>query len=496
MVIHYWLPNVVIFKYIWQLITKCMNSQIIGREEELEILHTLKSSKRSEFLAIYGRRRVGKTYLIRSFFKKNIVFESAGILNGSKSEQFEIFWEEIKKKIPLSKKPKTWLEAFAQLKEVINKNKSTEKKIIFIDEIAWFDNHKSGFLRALDNFWNQYCTKRNDIILVICGSASSWIIDKVIHNKGGLHNRVTTTIHLEPFTIKETKKYLQHLHIKLQEKDILELYMLVGGIPFYLNHIPPGKSIPQIIDHLFLLKNAALKNEFNKLFASLFHNYELHIAIVKALSTKQNGMTRTEIIKKAKLNTGGAVSRAIEELFECDFIIKTEPFNYKKKSSMYRLIDEYSLFYFQFLFNDAKVRGNTMYSSQKFAVWRGYAFENFCFRHESAISTALGIHGIEYQIYSWWHEGNEHFTGAQIDLIFVRADNCINLFEIKYSAVNFTISKQYAKSLETKKENFRAISKTKKNIFFTFLSNLPANKNTHYLSIIDNEIVLDKVFYL
>jgi uncharacterized protein len=467
---------------------------IVGREDEITELKRLLVSPRSEFLAMYGRRRVGKTYLIRTFFESNIIFDTAGILNGNLQEQMETFWRDSKKVFPNIKKPKNWIAAFNMLKENLDLLPNSTKKVIFIDEIAWFDTQKSGFLRALDNFWNQYCTKRNDILLVICGSATSWIIDKVINDKGGLHNRVTKTIHLQPFTIKETKKYLNNIKVKLNDQDIIELYMLIGGIPFYLNHVKPANSISQIIDDLFINSNAQLKFEFDKLFASLFKNYELHISIIEALSSKNSGMTRNEIIEKSKLTSGGAVTKALLELKECDFIITSNPFQKKKVSTVYRLIDEYSLFYLNFLKRGNRYTGHSIYTSQKYNVWTGYAFENFCFRHEAYIAKALGIWGILYDLFSWSHKGNEIQKGAQIDMIFDRSDNTINLFEIKYSRMPYTITKKYSNDLLNKKETFRIVSESKKNIYLTVISNNDFVRNPNYLSVVDNEVsIIDAI---
>jgi uncharacterized protein len=462
--------------------------EIVGREEEVAILTDIMNSPRSEFLAMYGRRRIGKTYLIRSFFRKNIILDTAGILNGTLSEQLESFWQDFRKLVRKSELPNTWLTAFNQLKTYLDKLPHGEKKVIFIDEIAWFDTQKSGFVRALDNFWNKYCTKRKDIILVICGSASSWIIDKVINDKGGLHNRVTSSIHLKPFDIGEVKKYLLSNKVKLQNQDLIELYMLIGGVPFYLNHIKRSRSVPQIMDDLFLKPNASLKGEFDKLFASLFKNYDLHIGIVKVLSTKNSGMTRSDIIQKLKLNSGGGLSKALNELVECDFIIKTNPFQKKKATTIYRLIDEYSLFYLQFLSSGKRMTGNSIYTSQQYAVRNGYAFENFCFRHEKSIANALGISGVLYDLYSWIHKGNEYSKGAQIDMIFERKDNVVNIFEIKYSKLPFVVTKAYSESLLRKKFIFRDLSATKKNVYLTVVGNLPFQQNMHYLAVVDSEV--------
>lgn len=470
--------------------------ELIGRAEERELMQALLDSKESKFLAVYGRRRVGKTYLIRKSFQKNMVFECAGLMDSDKEMQLENFWLSLS---AIHKQPKpmptSWLRAFNQLKEHISSLNRNSKKVIFLDEVSWFDTQKSGFLSALDNFWNQFCTKRNDIILVICGSAASWIIQKIVNNKGGLHNRITDNILLKPFTLNETKHYLESMHIKLTLKDISQLYMSTGGIPYYLNHVKRGKSIGQIINDLFFNSNAALKNEFGNLYKALFKHHEVHQSIIMALSKKQNGMTRNEITSASGLKSGGGLTDALEELLQCGFIAALQPINKYKVDTVYRLIDEFSLFYLNFIYKkSAKLTGSQMANSQRYKIWSGYAFENLCVRHTDQIANKLGINGIQYTIYSWFTKGDKTNDGTQIDLIFDRSDNCINLFEIKFLEKPLIISKQYTQNLQNKLHIFQAITKTRKNIFVTLLTSSGSIKNEHYLSVISYELELSDLF--
>jgi len=470
--------------------------EIVGRIEEIKILREHFQNNESSFLAIYGRRRVGKTYLIRQVYNKNIVFDCAGLQKGNKQEQLENFWTTLyegKKKYPPL--PTTWLQAFAQLKDYISKLKSTQKKVIFLDEISWYDSSKSGFLPALDNFWNQFCSKRKDIILIVCGSVASWIIKKIVYDKGGLHNRITQSILLKPFTLAETKTYLEAKKVKLSIKDIAQLYMCIGGIPYYLNHVKQSKSIPQILDNLFFEEQASLQNEFDKLYPALFANYELHIAIIKALATKHSGMRREEIIAKSGLVSGGGITDALSELMQCGFIEYMYPIQNKKVDTIYRLMDEFTLFYFNFLAKkSSKLSGMQLGNSQKFKIWSGYAFENLCIRHQDKIAKHLGIHGILYDVYSWIGKADKYNEGIQIDMVFDRSDNCINLFEIKFNAKQFVITQSYAKQLIAKREIFIEKTKSNKNVFITFISASGTVKNEHYLGSISNELTLENLF--
>jgi uncharacterized protein len=469
---------------------------IVGRQEETIILQDYLSSNESSFLAMYGRRRVGKTYLIRQVFENNIVFECAGLKDEIKKVQLENFSTTLNE---YSKKynnlPSSWLQAFNQLKEHILTLKGKKKKVIFLDEISWFDGAKAGFIPALNNFWNQFCVKRKDIILVICGSVASWIINKIVNDKGGLHNRITQSILLKPFTLLETKHYLALKKITLSNKDIAQLYMIIGGIPYYLNFVKKGKSIALILNDLFFNKQAGLANEFEKLYAALFSNHELHVALIKTLASKHSGMRREELIAKSKLQSGKGISTALIELEQCGFIECLNPIKNLNVDKIYRLLDEYSLFYLNFLASTSKkIDGQKLESSQKFRIWSGYAFENLCIRHQYNIATKLGIHGIVYDVFSWTTKGDTYNKGAQIDLIFDRSDNCINLFEIKFNAKPFVLTKDYAKQLTSKKEIFIEKTKTKKSVFTTLITANGSIKNEHHLSTITNEILLEDLF--
>jgi uncharacterized protein len=472
--------------------------KIIGRQKEIDLLQRLLEQDEASFVAVYGRRRVGKTYLIRQVYKKHLVFDCSGMLRGNTEQQLENFWrsltDQYPKKVP-NIPPKTWIEAFFQLRAVLNTLKSDVPKVVFLDEIAWFDTPMSGFLGALDGFWNQYCTKRPDIILVICGSAASWIIEKVISDRGGLHNRLTDRILLKPFTLGETKAFLEAKKIKLSLKEIAQIYMSVGGIPFYLKDIKAGYSVPQILDQLFFEEQALLKGEFQNLYAALFKNNTFHETIVAALAGKNKGLTRKEIIQVTGVKSGGGLTIVLEELVQCGFIKQIFPITKSKEESLYRLVDEFSLFYYKFL---AQTQGNNSWvlitQNQSFKIWSGYAFENLCFKHVAQIKQALGISGVITNEYSYTFKGNADTQGIQIDMVIERADNCINLLEAKFHDKEFIISKNYEQELREKVAIFKEQTRTRKSIFITMLSAFGVKKNEHCLSVVTNQLLIDDLF--
>lgn len=470
--------------------------KIAGRNAEIDLLQGLLEKEESEFVAIYGRRRVGKTYLIREVYKKQIVFECNGLHHKSLEQQLENFWltlQETTNKLPTALPPQTWLQAFAQLKKYINTLKGKRKKVIFLDEVPWFETPRAGFLAALDNFWNQYCSKRPDIILVICGSAASWIINKVINDRGGLHNRVTTHVQLMPFNLYEVKAFFEMKNIQLTLKDIAQLYMCVGGIPFYLKEVKASKSIPQILDDLFFVPQASLQREFPNLYAALFKNNQLHEQIVEALSTKNKGLTRNEIIAYTKFKSGGGLTTLLKELIECGFVKQITPT--PQKIELYRLVDEYSLFYFKFLKKKkSKSSWQQITNRQAYKIWLGIAFENLCLQHTLPIKKALGIQGIVTNGYTWFQKGDTHNSGTQIDLVIDRSDNCINLFELKFHNTVFEVTKNYAYQLQHKIELFKTKTRTKKNVMLTFLTPFGVKENKYYLSLAANQLLIDNLF--
>jgi uncharacterized protein len=432
---------------------------IIGRKKEIEFLQEIYNNEKPSFLAMYGRRRVGKTFLIRETFNNDFYFHVTGLANTTNEKQLYNFNKTLCKYYPTYKKKDfatNWFDAFDELNNYIE-SKKAKRKIIFIDELPWFDTAKSDFLSAFEHFWNHWASARKDIMLVICGSSASWIINKLINNKGGLHNRVTQKIKLDPFTLHETEQFLISKKIKWNQYQIAEAFMAFGGIPFYLNAIRTGLSVTQCIDELFFASDGLLRNEFDNLYKSLFKFAENYMAVVQALSKKTKGLTREEIIQTAKLPNGGGITKVLNELEQCDFVRKYNLVNDKKKDALYQLTDFYSLFYYSFIEKlNALDESNwiTQLNSTTHRAWTGYAFEQLCMQHVKQIKQALGIGAIHTQVSGWRSRGQE--KNAQIDLVIDRKDNCINLCEMKFAGKEYTIDKKYAANIQNKIAAFMA----------------------------------------
>jgi len=475
--------------------------ELVGRDEELKTVAYLLKSNKSELAAIIGRRRVGKTFFVRESLKGKMDFTFTGLYQGTLPEHMNHWANSISKfhssKLPIAT-PKNWFDAFQLLQSLLESKKKTKrKKVIFLDEIPWMSTNKSRFLTAFTAFWNDWASAREDVLVVICGSAASWMINKVLKNKGGLHNRVTQLIHLYPFDLHETEQFLKMKRIVLDQYSITQLYMVMGGIPHYLDQIRQGESASQAIDRLCFTKNGLLQSEYQELFSSLFNESQKHRNIVKVLSSTPRGITRETLITKTKLNSGGGFSRILEELIESGFVTGYIPFGKKKKQQLLKLTDPYSLFYNKYI--NKKTSGNKnswqqISKSPTWASWSGLAFENLCMLHIYQIKQALGIGGIQISVSSWHHIKTDEIHGAQIDLLIDRADGIINLCEMKYSNYPFTITGKYANNIRNKIAAFQYWTKTRKSIFPTLITTHSLEENIHSNSLIQNTISVSQLF--
>ncbi|MBR0163526.1 MAG: ATP-binding protein [Lachnospiraceae bacterium] len=447
---------------------------LIGRENEKNLLRRAFRADRSRFIAVYGRRRVGKTFLIRETFDYTFTFQHAGLAKGKYRDQLNAFADSLREAGAANgAAPKNWMDAFRQLKDLIVKS-GDARKVIFIDELSWMDTPRSDLMMALENFWNGFASARKDIVLIICTSATSWILKNVIHDKGGLHNRVTDKLPLQPFNLYECEKFLESKGIVMDRYDILEGYMAMGGVPYYWDFVQSDKSMTQNIDTIFFEKDAQLKGEFDYLYASIFRRPEEYIRIIKALGKKKVGMRREEISRETGLSCNGAFSKRLEELESCGFVRKYHEFGKKNMGAVIQLIDNYTLFYFKFLEKtptDPKYWEKTIDSPAKRA-WMGLAFERVCLQHSEQIRKKLGISGVLTDECAWQcaSDPDKGIYGSQIDLVIDRNDRVVNLCEIKYSELYYRITKDYDRKLKEKISDFKNVTRTKSSVHLTVVT--------------------------
>lgn len=488
-----------------------MDLEMIGRKEEQAILQDFYDSERPEFLAIYGRRRIGKTFLIKQFFqnKECIFFNITGIQKGRMASQINRFTKEIGDKFYKGTKiqaGKTWLEVLDALtKAILQFTEPKQKIILFFDEFPWMATHRSGLLQALEHAWNQTWSDDSRIKLIICGSSASWIINKIINNKGGLHNRITRKIRLMPFNLQEANAFLATQGIKLNHKQVSQLYMVSGGIPYYLTNLKKGLSATQIIEALAFKQESLLFKEFDNLFSSLFVNAETYVELLRVISKNRYGISQTDLIKKSKsFSRGGGAIRKLTELEEAGFIISFTPHLHKKRGVYYRLIDEYTLFYLDWIepvrktLQKQSLESGYWESQQDSAAWNswtGYAFESICYKHLSFIRKKLNIPPTA--IANGWRyvpKAKSTEQGAQIDLLFDRKDDSITLCEIKYTDDPFRIDKSYAAALQRKIDVFRGKTRTKKQLFFAMISANGIQESMYSEEMIQGVVMLEDFF--
>ncbi len=483
-----------------------MESQIFGRDQEKKLFRKIYQSKEAAFIAVYGRRRVGKTYLVKEFFKdKGLFFHLTGLkdekapmqLRGFAREFGDVFCEG-----KVGKAPKNWSEALNELRCAVEKVSINERVVLFFDELPWLASPKSGFLSALDHLWNRYLSSMPNVILVICGSAASWMIKRVINDKGGLHGRITHEIPLFPFTLEETQGYLEGRNIFLKPMQLTELYMAIGGVAKYLTYIERGFSAAELINQLCFTRRGPLTNEFHRLYQSLFTHYESHIAIVRALSRKRLGMGYRELAKAAAISPGGTFTQKLQELKMSGFIDTMAVFGKGKRERRYVLVDEYSLFYLTWMEGSSVLEMDETTANYwlrqretpKWTAWKGYAFERMCLKHLKGIKEALGISAILTKTSKWsCRPKDPQDRGAEIDWVMERDDGCIHLFEAKYVADDFEIDKEEARRLRNKRTVFQRETQTRKTLFTTFITPYGVKENSYYADGVDQQVILEKL---
>jgi AAA+ ATPase superfamily predicted ATPase len=486
-------------------------TKLIGREAERKILDRFYQSSKAEFLAIYGRRRVGKTFLIQDFYTKKkdaVCFHSTGLKDGNLRDQIKSFTQVIGKTFyngaELQEKS-TWMDVFEQLTEAINKLPKNKKVILFFDEFPWMASKRSKLIQALDHYWNRYWSINPKIKLIVCGSAASWILEKLIHNKGGLYNRITYQIELNPFSLSESKTFLWEKGIKLSEEHVLKIYMVMGGIPLYLDQVEKGLSADQIIDSLCFTKRGLLFNEFDKLFQSLFEHFDIHKELILLISENIYGISQVELMNKSSKSVGGRLKKRLQELEDTGFIESFIPHQHKEKGIYYRIVDEYILFYLKWIApvtNSIKRYDKeagywlSKSKSPSWKSWAGLAYEAICFKHISPIRKALHIPpGVE--IGSWRYvPRKEKFQdqGAQIDLLFDREDGAITICEIKYNEQPFTIDKEYAQKLLNKANVYKQQTGTRKDIFIAMITKNGLKPSMYSEEIIHAVVTIKDLF--
>ena len=471
---------------------------IVGREREIEALENCYESDRSEFVAVYGRRRVGKTFLVKTLFKNRLAFYATGVLGGDNETQLNAWNFEIRQLgFEGITDANNWMDAFNNLFKVVDQisKRGTMKKVtIFLDEVPWMAAQHSDFLSGLDYFWNRRASGRDDVLLIICGSAATWITENVVNNTGGLHNRLTRHIFLSPFNLYESEQYYKRQNIPMTRYQIAEAYMIFGGIPYYMDQFQPQLSLYQNVDAIYFAQNAELRDEFANLYRSLFKNADAYMRVIEALAKKGSGMTRSELIGVDGISNGGTLTKILRDLTLSGFVREYISFGKKKKDSLYQLIDFFSLFDIRFRSRRAEYASDfwlRFSTTSAYGAWSGFAFEKLCLLHLSQIRKKLGISGVLTSAFSW--VGKDDDLGTQIDLVIDRSDKVINLCEIKFSSGEYQIDKKYSELLRNKRTVFTNATNTRKAAITTMITTFGLKKNIYSAEIV-SEVVLNDLF--
>ncbi len=476
--------------------------EIIGRAYEKAELQRLYESTSPELVAVYGRRRVGKTFLIREFFHNEFAFYHTGVspleISGTQllKRQLDEFYVSLREYgLNETACPASWPEAFRMLRKLLEENSTTERQVVFLDELPWMDTPRSGFITAFEHFWNGWASSRPNLLFIVCGSATSWMKDKLLNNKGGLYGRTTYNMKLSQFTLNECEMFYKHKGIELDRYDIIQSYMAIGGIPYYMNYFRPGFSLAQNIDRLFFASNAPLHDEYDRLFTSLFGDNNDSKEIVRLLATRRYGFTRKEIAQKTGHASGGTLTKTLASLVNSDFIVPFTPLN-EKRETYYKLVDNFCLFHLNFIgkknISDESYWQNTITSPSIYS-WQGFAFEEVCFVHIRQIKAALGIAGVQTSISSLIIPNNDQSQGSQIDLLIDRADRVLNLCEIKFANKEFVIDKNYEEKLRQRADKVRELTKNKRNIHLTFITTFGLHPNA-YSSRVQKSLNMNDLF--
>ncbi len=468
-----------------------MKDRIIGRERERAVLSSLHQSDNAEFLAVYGRRRVGKTFLVREFFEDSFAFYHTALAPFELKDQPKLlyraqldeFSHSLKKYGDTNNMPlKNWFEAFHRLEDLLDSRRGRKKMVVFIDEMPWLDTPRAGFLSAFEHFWNGWGAGKHNLLLIVCGSATTWMLDKLIHNTGGLYGRTTRELHLRPFSLHHTEMYCKHLGLTMDRYDILQTYMMLGGVPYYWSYFEKGKSLAENIDDLFFTSTGKLSDEFDHLFSSLFGDKDKYRTIVEALSKSRYGLTRDQISDKSDIASGGDLSEMLKALEKSDLIISYYNFGETKRNKYYKLSDPFCLFYLHFIQKHPSQNKRFWQDNQfspKVTSWKGLAFEDVCFVHQEQIRSALSILGVQAEIYPWCADADGEVAGAQIDMLINRADRVVNMCEMKFYQGEFAIDKEYDKKLRNKIDALLTATKNKKNIQPTLVTTYGLKMNMY-----------------
>lgn len=482
-------------------------STVIGREEELDTISRLYASERSEFLAIYGQRRVGKSFLIEEALGNKITFSAVGLyqkidkdspekVESYRQKQLAHFYNSLRE-YGLPKEgnlaPTSWMEALELLKKLL-KSKRAKRKVVFIDELPWLAGPQSAeLLEELGHFWNSWAGMRKDIFLIVCGSATSWMVDNVLRDYGGLYGRITERIFLKPFTLAECERYWNKRGFHLSRFEIALTYMVIGGVPFYMDSIRPDRTMADNINAIYFDKDKA-RQEFKDVYTSLYSSSETYIEVVRQLGKRFYGMTRDELLKAVEKKGGGTFTDILDNLIDSGIIRSYTLYGGPRKQTVYQLVDFFTLFYLRFVENTDFTSWRSVQRSKPFYTWAGNTFELLVLEHMPKLADALRIK--EYATPFSWRGKTPDGEGVQVNLIIpATTERADYICEMKFSEGKYTLSNDDAEEFarQIAALSISKIHKPTHSIYVALVTSLGVTDSKHRIHV--NELVtLDSLF--
>lgn len=460
---------------------------IIGRKAEQRDLDEWCHSAKPELICVYGRRRVGKTYLVQNAFEGQFAFFATGSDDRRNAVQLKAFHAALRRAGCAERTvPQDWFEAFNRLRLALEQpdvvRASCGRRVVFLDEFPWLAAKRSDFLAAFSDFWNGWASCQSDLVVIICGSATSWIVKNILENTASMYNRVTRQLYVAPFDLHDVEEMTQSLRLGWSRDAVLQCYLVFGGLPYYLDMLDRRKSLSQNIDALCLGTNAPLRREVPLLMEASLGNAPLHRAILRELAQSKVGIRRMDLANRVEGGTTGSFKRALDDLEKCGYIRCYTNRYERRKPSVYQLVDPFLLFGFRFMVDRAP-DGHGLVSWKDFErtpayyAWRGNAFEIACVNHTRQIKHAIGISAVKTEDFPWSSSTSE--PGAQIDMVIERADGVTNLCEMKYTDGPFVADREFEEDMARRRRVFQIESATKNTVQSVLVCPQGLRPNTH-----------------
>ncbi len=473
--------------------------KLVARSAETDELKRCERSGKSELVCVYGRRRVGKTYLVEQTFSGSFAFRATGVEGGNMRQQLKSFNQRLQEHgDPQRTIPKNWFEAFSRLDIVLSREDAARspygKKVVFLDEFPWFATARSEFLMAFGEFWNRRGTAGDDIMVVICGSATSWIVGNVLENTGSLYNRVTSQVYLEPFCLGDAERFFVDRGFGWTRSQIAESHMVFGGLPYFLELLDPNESLRANIERLCFAPHALLAHESSKLLEATLKKSPAYDRLLSYLAKHRCGVEKQACFEQTGL-AKGTFARAVDDLLKCGYIREFKVPTKRGKPLFLQLVDPFLLFHYRFLSKKSGDRvgswSDCIQDEARYKSWRGCSFEILCVLHEAQIKRALGISGVRTRCYPW--TSDQGAGGAQIDLVIERDDGIINICEMRCTDRPFSMDAATEASLLNKVDVFKRETGAKNpvKIVVVSASGIAGVAHTEYIS---RTITLDDLF--